>query len=229
MKPARSFTRESRAGYLGDADAVFTAAMPTNPRFVSRAKALALIVVLGLALTACVTQPDDAQPDDALPAPGRTIEASASAVQDLTEYRIAVVVPDDSGESQTLLAATREFAATSGAELVEFTADAAGADPVGAALEEAVGTHADVVVGLGGGVVEVFDFETSKIIDQQFLVVGGQLAEPTENVTAVIWPGATSREPADEASVTVPRAIDALGAGIGSIRGGTTGIVLRLG
>lgn len=223
MKPPRSFTAQSRAGNLGDAAAVFTAAVPTNPRSVSRAGALALIVVLGLALTACV-----AETDDAPPVPGRTIEASPPAMEDLDEYRIAVVVPDDSDESQTLLAATREFAASSGAELVEFRAAAAGDDPVGDAFEEAAGAEADVVVGLGEGVIDVFDFETAKLLDQEFLIVGGQLAEPTKNVTAVIWPGATSREPVDEESVTVPRGRDALGTGVDSIRSGVTGTVLRL-
>jgi hypothetical protein len=205
--------------------------MPTTPRSVHRAGSLALTFALGLALSACVAAPDGS-PDGSLPAPGRTIEASPPSAADLSEYRIAVVVPDDSKESQTLLAATREFAATSGAELVEFAAAAAGDDPgddpVGEALEGAAGADADVVLGLGPGVVGVFDFETGKLLDQEFLVIGGQLAEPTDNVTAVIWPGATSREPLEEESVTVPRAVSALGAGVDSIRAGASGIVLRL-
>jgi hypothetical protein len=206
--------------------------MPTTPRSVHRAGALALTFALGLTLSACVAAPDGS-PDGSLPAPGRTIEASPPAAADLSEYRIAVVVPDDSKESQTLLAATREFAATRGAELVEFPAAAAGDDPgddpIGEALDGAAGADADVVLGLGPGVVGVFDFETGKLLDQEFLVIGGQLAEPTDNVTAVIWPGATSREPLEEESVTVPRAVSALGVGVDSIREGASGIVLRLG
>jgi hypothetical protein len=240
VKVARPFTARTCSGHLGDAGEVFTAAMPSNPRSVHRAGALAAILALGLALSACVAAPDGAAPEGSapegsLPAPGRTIEASPPAAADLSDYRIAVVVPDASEESQTLLDATREFAATSGADLVEFSAaPAADAgnnpsdDPVGDALERAVGSDADVVLGLGGGVVDVFDFETGKILDQEFLVIGGQLAEPTVNVTAVIWPGATAREPTEEESVTVPRAIEALGAGVESIRGGTSGIVLHL-
>jgi basic membrane lipoprotein Med (substrate-binding protein (PBP1-ABC) superfamily) len=197
--------------------------MPINSRLVPRAGALALIVALGLALTACV-----GEPEVALPAPGRTIEATASTVQDLGEYRIAVVVGDESPESQTLLAATREFAASSGAELVEFAAAETGEDPVGDAFEEAAGAGADVVVGLGAGVTEVFDFESGKLLDQQFLIVGGQLPEPTHNVTAVIWPGANSREPGDADSVTESRGLDALGAGVASIRDGLSGIVLSI-
>jgi hypothetical protein len=112
---------------------------------------------------------------------------------------------------------------------VEFQAAAAGDDPVGDAFDQATGAHADVVVGLGDGILDVFDFETGKLLDQQFLIVGGQLAEPTHNVTAVIWPGATSREPGDVGSVTESRGVDALGAGVESIRDGLSGIVLRLG
>lgn len=210
--------------------------MPTTPRPVRRAASLAVIAALAVALTACVdlsggpsTAPSASvgTSSEVLPAPGRTIAASPSAVADLTGYRIAAVVPDDSEPSQMLLAAAREFAADSGADLVEFVAGT-GDDPVGEAFAGAVGADADVVIGLGESVVGVFDFETGKILDQEVLVVGGQLAEPTENVTAVIWPGATAREPADEESVTIERGVEALTVGLASIRGGETGVVLSL-
>lgn len=183
------------------------------------------MAALALTLVACVSDGSTTSASGVAPAPGRTIEATPSSVMDLAGYRIAVVVPDGSG---ALLAAAREFAERSGAELLEFAAPAASDDPVGEALAKAVGSGADVVVGLGEGVVGVFDFETGKILDQQVLVVGGQLAEPTENVTAVIWPGATAREPADDESVTVARGMDALATGIASIRAGETGVVLHL-
>lgn len=194
-----------------------------------------MIGALSLALVACVTGPEegsstpDAGTSEVRPAPGRTIAAAPPSVGSLAGYRIAVVIPDDSSASLALLDGARDFASTTGAELVEFLADASGDDPVGAALAAAVDADPDVVVGLGEGTVPVFDFETGKILDQEVLVVGGQLAEPTENVTAVIWPGATSREPGDDASVTVERGTDALGAGITSIREGVSGVVLDLG
>jgi hypothetical protein len=195
---------------------------------------LAVIGALSLALVACVAEPEgssapEADTSQVAPAPGRTIAATPPSVGTLAGYRIAVVVPDDSSASLALLEAARDFAESTGAELSEFPADASGDDPVGAALAEAVEADADVVVGLGEGTVPVFDFETGKILEQQVLVVGGQLAEPTENVTAVIWPGATSRDPGDDASVTVGRGTDALGAGITSIRDGVSGVVLDLG
>lgn len=210
--------------------------MPTPPRLRRRAAALAAAVALVTTLAGCVPdaspEPPSAESPSAapevVPAPGRTVEATPSAVADLTGYRLAVVVPDDSSASDALLTAAREFAASSGADLVEFAAAAAGDDPVGEAFAEAVAADADVVVGLGEAVVAVFDFETGKILDQEVLVVGGQLAEPTENVTAVIWPGATAREPADAESITVERGVAALTAGVMSVRDGVTGVVLSL-
>ncbi|RUR01738.1 hypothetical protein [Labedella endophytica] len=210
--------------------------MPINPRSARRAAAFASTAVLALALVACVAEPDgsDAPASSvslaatALPTPGRTIDATPTAAPDLTGYRIAVVVGDESEASQTLLTAARDVAASSGAELVEFPAAAAGEDPVGDAFAEAVGAESDLIVGLGEGVVPVFDFETGKILDQEVLLIGAQLAEPTANVTSVIWPGATSRDTADDDGVTVDRGVDALGAGIASIRDGVSGVVLSL-
>ncbi|RWZ68162.1 hypothetical protein ELQ92_02695 [Labedella populi] len=209
--------------------------MPTTSHLFRNAAALTVTAVLAVALTGCVSDgsaPPPVAPSSAsevVPVPGRTIPAVPPAVPDLRGYRIAVVVPDDSSASDTLLSSARAFASTSGAELVEFAADTEGDDPVGDAFAAAIGADADVVVGLGEGVIGVFDFETGKILDQEVLVIGGQLAEPTGNVTAVIWPGATAREPTDDESVTVARGIDALSAGIMSIRDGVTGVVLSLG
>lgn len=188
-----------------------------------------MAAALALTLAACVSDGSSPTGGDAavVPAPGRTIEVVPPAIAELRGYRIAVVVPDDP-EAETLLTAARAFADVSGAELVEFPAAKDGDDPVGEALAAAIDADADVVVGLGEGVVGVFDFETGKVLHQEMLVIGGQLAEPTENVTAVIWPGATAREPSDPESVTVERGVDALTAGVMSIRDGVTGVVLSL-
>jgi hypothetical protein len=218
------------ARHLADAGPLFTDAVPTSPRPLRRAGALAAAAALAVTLAGCVTGGSSSTGGDAavVPAPGRTIEAAPPAIAELRGYRIAVVIPDDSEATETLLTAAHAFADESGAELVEFPAATGGDDPVGEALAAAVGADADVVVGLGEGVVGVFDFETGKVLHQEVLVIGGQLAEPTENVTAVIWPGATAREPTDDESVTVERGVDALTAGVMSIRDGVTGVVLSL-
>ncbi|RWZ52912.1 hypothetical protein ELQ90_02950 [Labedella phragmitis] len=204
--------------------------MPTSPRPLRRAGALAAAAALAVTLVGCVAGGSTPSGDEAgvVPAPGRTIEAAPSAIAELRGYRIAVVVPDDSEASETLLTAARAFADDSGAELVEFAAAVEGDDPIGNALAAALDADADVVVGLGEGVVGVFDFETGKVLHQEVLVIGGQLAEPTENVTAVIWPGATAREPTDDESMTVERGLDAFTVGVTSVRAGVTGVVLSL-
>jgi hypothetical protein len=127
-------------------------------------------------------------------------------------------------------------ASANGASLREFSADEDGADPVGAALDRALGARPDLIVGLGDGVVDVFSFESAQSLDQQFLVVGAQLPEPTDNVTAVVWDGSTSRGSAagpdgelDDASITEDRGEDAFEAGLASIQDGMTGAVLHLG
>lgn len=172
-----------------------------------------------------------------VPEPGRTIEATLPAsVSGLDGYRIAAVVPDTSAASVALLSAARAVASANGASLREFPVDEEGEDPVGAALDRALGARPDLIVGLGDGVVDVFSFESAQSLDQQFLVVGAQLAEPTDNVTAVVWDGATSRGSAagsdgelDDASITEERGEDAFEAGLASIQEGLTGAVLHLG
>lgn len=172
--------------------------------------------------------------DGVVPEPGRTIEAEPpTEVENLSGYRIAVVTRD--AASASLLDAAREFARERGAELSEFPAPSPDIDGVDAALDAALADNPDVVVGLGAGVVDLFSFETSQLLDQQFLVIGAQIAEPTDNVTAVIWDGATSRGSAasadgelDDASATHGRGWDAFSVGVTSIRSGVTGVVLRL-
>lgn len=216
--------------------------VPRDKRRRPRAVGIAAgVAVCGVLLTACVATAPDPGDDEAvaptspasevLPAPGRTIEAVPEEPADLHGYRIAVVVPDDTRSTQNLLAAAREFAADTGATLAEFAAPSGDADPVGTALAGAVESGPDLVVGLGDGVVPVFDIETAKILAQQVLIVGAQLAEPTHNVTAVIWDGATSREAepdVDGLSVTVQRGRDALAVGVASVLDDVTGVVLHL-
>ncbi|MFI6426708.1 hypothetical protein [Promicromonospora sp. NPDC050880] len=191
---------------------------------------IALLVALGAVSSGCSAGGGDMTPGptgtayEVVPEPGRTIEVTPPAsVPGLDGYRIAAIMPDDSDASATLLSATRAVASANGADLREFPVEAEGTDPVGEALDRALGVEPDLIVGLGDGVVDVFGFESAQRLDQQFLVVGAQLAEPTGNVTAVIWDGATSRGSAED------RGQDALEAGLASIQDGVTGVVLHLG
>lgn len=172
-----------------------------------------------------------------VPEPGRTIETTPPAsLSGLDGYRIAAIVPDTSAAAVALLSAARTVASANGADLREFPVDEEGEDPVGVALDGALATRPDLIVGLGEGVVDVLSFESAQRLDQQFLIVGAQLAEPTDNVTAVVWDGATSRGSAagpdgelSDASITEDRGEDAFEAGLASIQDGMTGAVLHLG
>lgn len=202
-----------------------------------------MLVALVVLSSGCSVSEEDVVPGptdaayETVPEPGRTIEATPSAsVSGLDGYRIAVIVPDISAGSVALLSAARAVAGANGANLREFPVDEEGEDPVGAALERALSARPDLIVGLGDGVVDVFSFESAQRLDQQFLVIGAQLAEPTGNVTAVVWDGATSRGSAagpdgelDAVSITEERGEDAFEAGLASIQDGTTGVVLHLG
>jgi hypothetical protein len=170
-----------------------------------------------------------------VPEPGRTIEADPPAeARDLAGWVIAMVVPSDDDETRSLSAAAREAAEHAGALVEEFVADGADAT-VESAFDDALAAEPDVVIGLGEGTSDVFSYLTAQWLDRQFLIVGAQLPEPTDNVTAVIWPGAAARgsgAPADgaldEAGTTADRVAVAIAVGLDAVAEGTTGIVLNL-
>lgn len=172
-----------------------------------------------------------ADPYAPVPEPGRTIEAvPPTDPVEASGWRIAVIVPDGDAAAQTLLAAVRETADRSDADVDAFGGD------VDAAFSDALAADADVVIGLGEGTSDVFAYEASQRLDREFLILGAQVAEPTANVTAVIWEGATSRgsgAPADgdidPDRVTSARAAEAIAAGLKSVADRATGIVLHLG
>ena len=219
---------------------MFTGAMDVTSRMRRRAGLLSG-AALALMLVGCgasepvppVDLPDGtaADPYAPVPEPGRTIEATPPAeAVDVSGWRIAVVVPDGDTATQTLLSAVGESADRYGAHVEEFGGD------VDVAFAHALDADADVVIGLGEGTSDVFAYEASQWLDREFLILGAQAAEPTDNVTAVIWEGATSRgsgAPADgdldPEGVTAARAADAVAAGLESVAGGVTGIVLHLG
>lgn len=169
------------------------------------------------------------------PAPGRTVEAVVPAhAVDLRGVRIAVVIPDEGATSRALQEGLRGFAEVNGLVVEEFvaTGDAASVD---AAFAQALEAEPHIVVGLGAGAVDVFAYNSSQWLDQDFLLLGAQVAEPTSNVAAVVWEGATSRgsgAPADgdldDTAVTPSRAAEAVSVGLATVMSGESGIVLHL-
>lgn len=202
---------------------------------------LAACVAVGALLTGC-TMNDEAAPVptgpayEVVPEPGRTVPATPpSTLSGFDGAHFAVVIPDDSAVSTSLLRATREVAQDAGAQLTEFRAEGGSDGAREKALRAAIDAEPDVIIGLGEGSVDTFDTESAQWLDRQFLIVGAQLAEPTANVTAVVWSGATSRGSAasadddtDGSVVPDQRGRRAVAAGLDSIADDSMGIVLFL-
>jgi hypothetical protein len=170
------------------------------------------------------------------PTPEATIAPEAGSwdgVGPPASYRVVLISAGDNAETSTLVTAVELWAERENVDLRALTAS--GDDEVEARIDEAVAMHPDLVVGAGSGVIDVFSLLTAQHLAQQFLVVGAQLPEPTENVTAVIWHGATFRGTGldaageqDTASVTPEQAGRAITAGVASVLHDLTGIVIEL-
>jgi hypothetical protein len=97
-----------------------------------------------------------------------------------------------------------------------------------ALLRSALDEEADVIVVLGGSLASALDRVSAANLGQQYLMLGAQLPEPTENVTAVIWPGADARGGEDAPAVLAARIEEALDAGVAAVLARNTGIVVAL-
>ena len=58
---------------------------------------------------------------------------------------------------------------------------------------EAMDLAPDLIICAGNDLVDPLALVTANHLDQQFLVIGAEVAEPTENVTAADWTGASFR------------------------------------
>ena len=104
------------------------------------------------------------------------------------------------------------------------------------AIVEAMDLAPDLVICTGNALVDALALVTASHLNQQFLVVGVQLPEPTINVTAAVWQGAWSRgrEVADPAAsfnadAFTPRVVNAaIRSGVASVLSDITGIVIWL-
>ena len=140
---------------------------------------------------------------------------------------LAVVAATSAGEeAQIALAAVREFATGHDGTVLVF--DQSPPD----AVDQALRAEADVIVGIGPAVVGAIDLASAANLDTSFLVLGTQLAEPTENVVAVVWPGADERAVfADEEldfSGAETFAAEAIETGLAAFASGLAGHVIAL-
>ena len=144
-------------------------------------------------------------------------------------YRVVLLTAGDDRPSRTLADAVRSWA---DAEHVDLRVVAADDHPVDA-IVAAMDLRPDLVVSAGNGLVDALATVTASHLDRQFLVVGAEVAEPTANVTAVDWTGASFRGEGlgassayDPDSFTPERAGSAVRAGVAAVLTGLTGVVL---
>jgi hypothetical protein len=139
----------------------------------------------------------------------------------------------DDPPTTTLVRAVHQWAR---AEQVRFDTVAVTPPKAVDGIVEAMNLEPDLVICAGSALVDALALVTASHLEQQFLVVGAQLPEPTVNVTAAIWRGASSRgrevpdtaASLDPAAFTPERADAAIRAGVASVLSDLTGIVIWL-
>src|SRR5207253_2084753 len=124
----------------------------------------------------------------------------------------------DDPQTKTLVTAVEAWAKQEHVSLK--TVKVAAADDHIARIGTAMDLHPDLIVAAGNNLVDPLAMVTPNHLDQQFLVVGAELAEPTANVTAADWTGASFRGEGlgmssnyDPATFTPARAASAIRAG----------------
>jgi hypothetical protein len=170
------------------------------------------------------------------PAPEATVEPRPGSWDDVHPpkgYRVVLLTAGTDGPTKTLAGAVRAWADAEDVSLRTVTTTGP-ADHVDS-ITRAMRFKPDLIVCAGNALVDALALVTASHLDQQFLIVGAEVAEPTHNVTAADWPGASFRgeglgmpEDYDPASFTHERAGRAIRAGVAAVLNGITGIVLRL-
>jgi hypothetical protein len=174
---------------------------------------------------------------EAPPAPEATITprpGSWDGVHPSKGYRVVLLTAGEDAPTRALVDAVRSWADAQDVSLRTVTA-AHPAEFV-PSIRRAIDMAPDLVIAAGNELVDSLALVTANHLDQQFLVVGAELAEPTVNVTAADWTGASFRgeglgmpDAYDPASFTRERTARAVRAGVAAVLNGITGIVIRLG
>lgn len=211
-----------------------------------------LAAATAVLLSACATQDDWSAPHPkptsvgtlgpgfvdraAPPAPEATITPTPDSwheVHPSPGYRVVLLTAGDDPQTRTLATAVTTWAREEQVSLKTVRATAT--DQLVPSITQAINLAPDLVISAGNDLVDPLALVTANHLDQQFLVIGAELAEPTANVTAADWTGASYRSEGlgmsstyDPASFTPERAKSAVRAGVASILNGLTGIVLWL-
>ncbi|MFC6161947.1 type 1 periplasmic-binding domain-containing protein [Kribbella jiaozuonensis] len=168
------------------------------------------------------------------PSPEATITPSPGSWDDVHPgkgYRVVLLTAGTDAQTKTLVTAVHDWAAAEKVSLKTVTADAP-SQYVDKATE-AIKLAPDLIISAGNALVDPLAVITANHLDRQFLVIGAELAEPTANVTAATWAGASYRGEGlgtstsfDPASFTPAHADAALRAGAAAVLSRHTGIVI---
>ncbi|MFC4030762.1 hypothetical protein ACFO3J_04685 [Streptomyces polygonati] len=172
----------------------------------------------------------------ASPAPEATVTprpGSWTGVHPSAGYRVVLLTAGADRPTRALVTAVEEWADDEHVDL--RTVSAKDASQLVPAITKAMAMGPDLVVSAGNDLVDALATVTPNHLEQQFLVVGAELAEPTHNVTAVDWSGASFRGEGlgmsstyDPGSFTAERCAAAIRAGVAGVLNDLTGIVVWL-
>ncbi|WP_433352087.1 hypothetical protein ACQP25_03565 [Microtetraspora malaysiensis] len=172
----------------------------------------------------------------ASPAPEATITprpGSWNGVRPSEGYRVVLLTTGDDPQTKTLVNAVTEWAEEENVSLKTLTATKP--DQFIPRISSAIEMKPDLIISAGDDLIDPLAMVTANHLDQQFLVVGAELAEPTGNVTAADWAGASFRGEGlgmsstyDPATFTPERAGRAVRAGAAAVLNGLSGIVIWL-
>ncbi|MDX6282766.1 MAG: hypothetical protein QOH03_3837 [Kribbellaceae bacterium] len=130
----------------------------------------------------------------ATPSPEATITpkpGSWDGVHPPKGYRVVLLTAGDDAQTKMLVTAVQDWAKQEDVSLK--TVKATTSDKYIAQIGDAMDLHPDLIVAAGNNLVDPLAMVTPNHLDQQFLVIGAELAEPTGNVTAADWTGASFR------------------------------------
>lgn len=171
------------------------------------------------------------------PTPEATITprpGSWDAVHPGRDYRVVLLTTNEDRKTRTLADAVTAWAEDEGVSLktVNARTTAQGTIPD---IQTALALKPHLIISTGEHLIDPLTLVSANHLDQQFLVIGAELPEPTHNVTSAEWEGATFRgaglntsSDPDPSTFTPERAGRAVRAGVAAVLHGLTGIVIWL-
>jgi hypothetical protein len=148
-------------------------------------------------------------------------------------YRVVLLTAGTDRATKTLVRAVDDWAEAEDVSIKTVTAD----DPAAylTSIEEAMALSPHLIISAGKDLVDPLTPVTANHLDQQFLVLGAELPEPTVNVTSANWTGASYRGAGnntssghDPSTFTPERSARAVRAGVAAVLNGLTGIIIWL-